>query len=536
MDIEAINSSAASAESIPECSPDLVTEFKETLQNGGDKKQIIALFSKFFGEALVSRALPKGLPDQLDRKAAIKLLGAIGSLVTIDDIHAAFNELKNGNRERRILEFARLSYWELWWAKSAADLPSESFGYLLDLFRNPLQAIDSETPRSLGAEIEQNGLKKIDVLSYTYHDYLTKELSKSDPLRPEFYLAPHELLARKIAYLDPPLIRSGMLFRTFDPESKQVITYVLKESLQYKGLHGYLFEPLHGGNHPAQLIFRGTDCKESTYRDLDPTGIGKKVFDEHAKELKSKLTTMNGKHLVISGHSLGAVDAQRTAVLLTDPNSPLKFSSIKVFAFCSPKLDHATVSQWEENLKSLGSKKTKPYIELNFAYHESDIITLTEHASLASSPHYYVHRNYLVVKSNSGYMNTKLHHIEPFFKHGQFDFEVDNRTFSFIQSASEEELVACEEMLKAAQNTAPWYRNLKSYFIQVDHPEEIEKRLQQLQEKKEQLEQHQNEKNGSWLVWSAHHAVRYTLHLRAIASPIFRWIAGITEKQKEEQT
>ncbi len=525
------------AQPLPQTEHCHIEELKVVLEKGGTRERVATIFSKFFGEELTNRALSMGFPEKLDRKLTIKFLASIGSQIRLDDLENAFQELRNGNKRRLILHFSPISKLELWTTKSICDLSPESFEHFLDLFRNPLQIVDNKCQKSLGDLIEENGLSDVEALLLTYHDDLTRKLAKAkSKTRPELTLAPQELLSRNIAYLSPTHLQKGMVMRSYDFDSKQTFIYVLKESIQYKGIYGYLFEPVYSGKHPIQLIFRGTYCKESAYRNFDPKGFGKKIFDEKAKELKSKLSSVNGNRLVISGHSLGALDAQRAAVLLTTPKSPLNYQSLKVFAFCSPNLDNPALKKWEENLNHLAQRENKPYIELNFAYHEKDIITLSEYETLSSSPNFYIQRNYLVVKSDSGIWNTKQHHMTPFFKNGQFDASVDHRTFSFYQSVSEQKIIEYKNRLKAARNSLPLLRNLKSYFVDVDHPEEIKRHLKKMQDQREQLEDYLEEKKASWLLWTAQNTINYTLPIRSIISPIFRWFAGIIEEQKDESS
>lgn len=195
-------------------------------------------------------------------------------------------------------------------------------------------------------------------------------------------------------------------------------------------------------------MFRGTDGLESAKRDiLDPEGIGKTVFnkaeEEIARMINSYCESTANPALEISGHSLGGIDAQRATVLcvkLFNDNSkqPIsRLSRISCFAFCSPKLDAPTIDLWEVEIQKLKNSPLK--LEINFAYHESDIVTWAGHKNLSMPDELATNTNlqatYIQVSSNSGYSATATHHRIPFFKGAKFDSSIDNRKYALYTSA-----------------------------------------------------------------------------------------------------
>lgn len=538
---EDVVSEAVSLEEPIKVSPE--EKLKILLTEGGSKKEAFKLLGDFFGQDLTQRVVDTGIskhwPDQLGSQQCLILTATIGQRLTLEDLESCYKELRSGEKTRSILNYSKLSGTELWWAGAAKNLAPESLDHLIGLFRNPLQAIDPSFPNPLGERLLEGKLYRTRSVSYTFYDYVVGELAKQgDKTRPEFLMAPRELIARTIAYADPTMTEVGMLMRRFDENTGKFDYYQISEQLHESGLHAYLLTPLDSRkNLPAQLIFRGTDCEYSTHRDLDPTGVGKQVFDRCAPEIQAMVARYAAKvknpKVEVIGHSLGGADAQRAMIVLVDPANPFHLSEVRLFAYCSPKLDHPTYYAWQNHLKTLATHSHKPEIHLNFAHHESDLITMTGDEILSGIDEYYVQCSYLVVKSPSGYTNTKLHHTYPFFNFGNFDFSVDERFFEFFQSVSEEELSACIRKLEDLQNSYQWYLSLKRYFVTVENPEDIQKRIEELRAKRERLHDHNHRHlNQSWLVWSAHNTVKYSLHLRPVIYPIFAWYNGIKSKKK----
>jgi len=512
-----------------------IEELKMVLAQGGAKQATFDLAKKFFGNELVERAIQSSnfqkWPDQLSHTHVLILLGTIGHTLTIDDLEQCFAELKAGDTTREILKQSQIPYLRMWWAGTARQLPNYWLDHLLQLFRNPIQMLDPTYEKSLGDELFELGIHKTRTLAYTYYDYATKRLiEEGDRTRPEFYIAPREQLAKFVAYANPNTTKNGMIVPVFNASRGQVDYYQLKDQVHYCGLNGYFFTPLTAGlDLPAQLIFRGTDDQASAHRDLDPTGVGKRTFDARAGFIQGMLeayakTTPHAK-VEILGHSLGAADAQRALINLIAANN-FHYEEIKLFAYCSPKLDNPTITKWYENLKALETQEKPPRIQFTFAHHERDIVTWAGDANIAGTDDFFIQSNYLIVKSDSGIADVRLHHTSPFFLFGNFDFSVDKREFDLYQSFSEEELTACIQKLENLKNSYSWYLTIKSYFVNVDKVEDIEKRIEELKAERERLQAlNQDCPYKSWFIWSAAQAITYTL--QPLLYHAFGWLAGI---------
>jgi len=510
-------------------------QLKILLTEGGTKHETLKVLKTLFGASLLDKVARSGMcnqwPERLTRENVLVLLGEIGHSITLDDLEQVFAELKAGDTSREILKYAQVPYLRMWWAGSAQQLPSYWLNHLLELFRNPLQMIDPSYEKHLGVDLLEAKIYKTRSLSYTYYDYAIKELIKQgDRSRPEFFMSHKELIAKFIAYANPNTTQNGMIVPVFNENTGQLDYYQLSDQVHHSGLHCYFLTPLESNKSlPAQLIFRGTDCPASAHRDLDPTGVGKRTFDECAPQIQAILSRYAQKtehpKVEIINHSLGAADGQRALINMIDPSNDFFYDEIKLFAYCSPKLDTVTIDKWYENLQALQSQEKKPQLYFTFAHHEKDIVTWTGDANISGTDDFYIPSNYLVVKSDSGIIDFAQHHTSPFFKFGNFNFTVDNRTFQFYQSFEENELTQCINKLAELENTYGWYLTLKSYFVHVDTVEELQKQIEELQMQQERLKElHTECPYKSWLLWSATRALNYTL--QPLVYYAFGWLTG----------
>jgi len=382
----------------------------------------------------------------------------------------------------------------------------------------------------LGEEIERAKLHSQRGLAYSYYDYLIKQLAnKGNRERIEFSFAPRELLAKKIGCANPNTTEFGMIIPVLNEYLDQIFHYYLSDQLHYQGLHAYLFIPLDKtANLPAQLIFRGTKGAISAHRNLDPTGVGKRVFDECAPKIQAMLENYalaeENPTIEIIGHSLGGTDAERTIILLTELSNAHLFTDIKLFAYCSPKLDHPTLLKWEKNLIDLEQAEKKPSIQLNFAYHEDDLIARTwiDHLSWPDSC-------YLIVSSPSGVTDTPKHHTVPFFKEGNFDHETENRNFVVYNSHPEERLLSHLQQLQELEETNLWYLYFKSYFVDVESPEDVQDRIDRIISEQEKFEQiTRDSAEQPWWKWLS--------YFISPAQSTYGWLTGAEEEEDADNS
>lgn len=524
-------------------------QLKSLLIEGGSKEQALTLFKQFFGENLVSRAIPpeffNQLPKFLGKTECLIALGRIGQSVTFDDLEECVAELKSGKNERLILSHATTSSPRLWWYGKAKNLPSNEIKALLDLFRDPLKHIDPLTyEKPLGKELSELTLDKPTRTGffYTRYDYEIHQITKynEESKEPYFHLAHREPMAKLIAYADPSTTVRGMIIPCIDEKTNQLVYYELFDQIHERGLHGYLLTPINSVQDcPAKLIFRGTESfdLESIQRDFESTGVGKITYDPHASRIIEMINTyaLGVKHpkIEIMGHSLGGVDAQRTMLNLLHPSISNTFKTITLFAFCSPKLDDATASLMEGYLKYLSIQPKQPELKIVFALHEKDFLARVSDSYLSGSSDYHIPTECFYVKSSSNFQQVNQHHTHPFFKLGKFD-EIDGRTAIFSKFLSkdnlEKQIKRCELLLEELGKEASrleeeekqlygYWLTLKSYFVHVKNSKAVKKEIAEVEHQKNELliaEQALQDSSSiallTWDIDSAVNAIRIPLN------------------------
>lgn len=432
-------------------------------------KKFFNLASEVFGEDPIKRVQSwekLQLPETFQQGDFLHVLAAIGHAVTLNDLTYLLKRVREDKVD------LKLSSKE----QDVSKLPSEDIKKLVAFFRNPLPHLTGEA-RVLWEELKPDqrpiNSKRVAYTKYEYYiDQLEKEVenltSKEKKLLP---LASSEQLAKFVGYAKPDTLCEGMIIPVFTKHNIEY--YTLKNHISTEGLHCCLFTPLNKDlSPPAQLIFRGTDGINSIKRDLlDPNGIGKTVFDkcapEIAKIVNSYCESTTSPALEISGHSLGAADSQRATALCVElfntPSSLVdlcnesfeaipRLSRISCSAFCSPKLDAPTVELWETEIEKLSNSQLK--LELNFAYHASDLVTWAGYRNLyipdAITKNKNLQATYLHIDSDSNYLSTNTHHREPFFKGAKFNSSIDNRRYTLYNNKKLVELKAKHAELQQA--------------------------------------------------------------------------------------
>jgi hypothetical protein len=191
-----------------------------------------------------------------------------------------------------------------------------------------------------------------------------------------------EFLTRHMSYtlFDGPRTQfsDGLLFPIIDKDNKLTLKQVSKV-VGEKGLYAALVKPAFiekdQKEAPVQLIFRGTYCRDSLYRDINPgervlnfffEGPGRASFEKKQDEIVQKVFAALDKIsaqnpelkvlLEVMGHSLGASDAQRAleymAFKLSDKEKHA-IAGMNLFAFNSPNVESDIARRFIDSVEKL---------------------------------------------------------------------------------------------------------------------------------------------------------------------------------------
>ena len=431
------------------------------------KEELLNAASALFGEELIKKmqSWKVSLPELLTQNDLLHALALMGHGVTADDLNQLLTRVNKGEVPLQLSKKA----------EDLSQLSTQDIKKLVDFFRNPLEHLLPGEAKILWEELEKvlnPPLKDFDSkrVAYTKYEYHIRKLAEEAKSLTEeekklLFLASSEQIAKFAGYAKPDTIQKNMIIPIFTKEHG-LIYHKLEDHINAEGLHCYLFTSINKDlSLPAQLIFRGTDGIESMKRDIfDTNGIGKTAFDKYKDQIAKMINTYCEATvkpaLEICGHSLGALDAQRATAFCVElfnekttyPGTS-KLSHISCSAFCSPKLDALTIDQWGEEVNKLKSSTLK--LQLNFAYHENDIVTWAGHKNLFVPEDLTTQTNlqasYLQVTSSSSPLTT-IHHRIPFFKGARFDSTFDNRKCDFYTNTKLPELKEKQAELNALQN------------------------------------------------------------------------------------
>ncbi|PWU16597.1 MAG: hypothetical protein C5B45_00095 [Chlamydiae bacterium] len=494
-----------------------ISQLKNLLtQEQIEKKTFIEYASNVFGKRIIKtiQEAIDSLPNFIQKKDLLYIFAMIGHALTINDLNDLLNRVNTGEVP---LKLSRSLSTDL------NELSSEDMEKLVGFYRNPLEHLLPNEKKILWEELEKSDISLDSRIlaneEYEYHiRKLAGNLEKEEFTEADLKLLPFavsEQLARIVAYAEPHTICEHMIIPLpIFTKQQDIVYYQLKNHINEKGLNCYLFTSLKG-NFPAQLVFRGTDDVESLSRNiLDPNGIGKTVFDgckeKIAKILNSYCESTTKPALEITGHSLGGLDAQRATVLCLERlnqennNGPLsRLSRINCFAFCSPKLDQATIKSWEEQIDVLKSHSSPPKISLNFCYHKNDLLIQAGFKNLYIKEDVdFLQENYLQIASDSGILATNTHHREPFFKVGKF-YTKDNRKYIHYNSAA---LAERREKMDILQEFMEKESEVAFSQEELEMIELSKKKLAEMEKDKKEIQSYQEgySSDSSWGIFFAY--------------------------------
>jgi len=519
-----------------------------------EKKQLVQLFNEFYGPGIVQRSnvasLIESLPNsyKLERHHILEFMGRIGNSVTIDDLQDCWKQLRENRMtsqipfvsgidphaiENRFVfqifdQFSKLSYaYHIYFKK------------LLDAFHNPLKVLEPDNRMTLWEELQTTAVRDKKHFGYLcYYDSTQKTANRLTPVdnsevaqkmeaerseeerivdKTERLMANPEMRARLIGYTKPEMVHLGMVVPVIRSGSHRIVYYQLREKINEDGLHAYLFTPINRPGCPAQLIFRGTAGPNSTKSDMDGSGVGKDRFDRLSPRIFNMVNQYLGENgegsVEIMGHSLGACDTQRAAALLIDqvvkaPETLLgRLTGLKIFAYCSPKLDKETYAAWQRNCviqADKGEKEAAPEIELNFAHNLYDGCTWAGDFNLTGADR----MHYLLVKGDRGVLGTWEHHSEPLFTpEGRFNFDKGGRTLTFFEDQvykqNEERL---DQMVAKPEN---YHAETGSSVVITDEMRSVLRNLEMFERQKAQaMDAHKGLAQHSWSMWTLSQGLR----------------------------
>lgn len=376
------------------------------------KHELLSVVREFYGDTLSdviceTSKLTEHWPERVTKRHIQILMIAMGHAITLEDLKSHGGEIDALCQKYRNPELffkGVPSFWE--------DLQPH------------LATIPGPEKRSMALARQDYTVRQI--------------LLQGRPESPEFAFAMGEVLAKFAAYAKPETVREGILMPIY--AEGRIVYYSLHKHLHKDGLHSYFYLPLHDKKLPAILLFRGTNGLKSAARSLG-RGIGKEVFEKYAERLLKWVRHSNASSLRICGHSLGALDAMRMLAkivreLVTLPETKLlQIKNINVEAYCSPKLDEETVSQWRVDRKEFKKLPQRPVIKLFRAEHQSDLVTKAGDFSLdyderEDDPA--MDTSLMLVSTSRMLPNPHQAHSLSFFSHGRFDPQGD-RSFVVIK-------------------------------------------------------------------------------------------------------
>ena len=241
---------------------------------------------------------------------------------------------------------------------------------------------------------------------------------------------------------------------------------------------------------PAIVIFKGTDDLSGFKRDIDFTGIGKKVYENYAHKIVDNILALGSQDVEIIGHSLGGVDAQRLVVSLSEcVLQSAKINQIEMFTFCSPKLDGSTITEWKKCQLELETSKSDLGIDLHYIFHLNDIITWAGSSYLTGDRYSKIATHCFVVASDN-LSDINSHHSNKFFKDGRFNYKIDGRTYQVYHSESNKSIDLYKQKIHDRTRT-PWIINcISQVFIDPFSRESASKILDRIEIDKVEIERY----------------------------------------------
>jgi len=408
-----------------------------------NKDELFIHLKNVFGYRLVNLVLT--YPNvtwgsHLNRNQLLQLFAMIGHSVTLLDMLIFLERIKD---DVRILEFLQFPEFD-GRIQRVTELPPAIFDHLLQIFRNhthfflpegsPYKHIWEELS-SLNTDVyhHNTNVPYKDLMAYTRFEGEQKQImQKGDSAMPEFSFSVPEQLAKAVGFAEPESTCIGTIIKVCEKDGSYKF-YQMRDNINKGGLQACFFTPIDDKG-PAVMVFRGSKDKQSVRRDTDITGVGKRVFDEHAVRLYEMISTYafssKNANILLTGHSLGAADAQRLAALIANKYvfGDCYINHVTVFAFNSPKLDRETVTKWEADIRKMADLQEPCRIELNFAQHVSDVVPKSGYKNLSfpDSPdgpvkYVFLEIKYLTVSSTEWAANFLKYHSDSLYSHGRLD-------------------------------------------------------------------------------------------------------------------
>jgi len=215
------------------------------------------------------------------------------------------------------------------------------------------------------------GLRVNSLKKYAYAEFLGKHI-------------PYGLFAYPEAQF-----ASGILLNVYEEGDKKCLKQA-ETIVAERGIYVAALKPAFssGKKKKLQVLFRGTFCTESLYRDLNPLeraltwfydGPGRASFEKACPSLIQEVLEKGGDEhwkaqpiLEVIGHSLGACDAQRFIAAMAQrlkKEDKAIFSGIKLFAFNSPNVEPDICRRFAEEVNDLPLKNG---VDLKYFKYDGD--------------------------------------------------------------------------------------------------------------------------------------------------------------------
>ncbi len=183
-----------------------------------------------------------------------------------------------------------------------------------------------------------------------------------------------EFLARDFSYAlfnkSTVKFADGLVFPLYDSQGEQKLMEA-HSLVSHKGLHGLVVKAVWPQNDATlQVVFRGTQCKDSIIRDFIHylfDGPGRDSFAKWEERISQGIMchVKTPCSLEFIGHSLGACDAMRSLEALARRMKGDSFTEVQLFAFNTPSVESDIAKQFIQSVSKLSIPFKLRYLDVH---------------------------------------------------------------------------------------------------------------------------------------------------------------------------